>query len=571
MFNLKTNVEELSSVNQGIAKKKYEQHAPTRDVTGTNFPNGNISIKFQSSGQKWWCPKESYVRFRVALSQQDGTQLSSANDIAPAMGLCANLFQSMEFRINDKTVSRIADFVPQIDALHNRLYRSRSWLKSLGSALNTWDVDFDARKSIVTSDNVLIQDVTGANRPQSEPFTRADLGLDAAGGAGNDRNAATYTAASGNVVFSQNGGAALPADIRPLYPIGSYFEFTTIQGATATDARVKKPAKVVAHISATTIQLETGVIVADVVADGRTDFIRVDYTPIDGSDTARKVREFEVLWIPPLNIFDVDHCMPSGKYELVLTPQTSSVYQKYAIESKSADKVPNSATTAAPSAGSNFLFQVQDMYLYTSTIEGPRADDVTYLLDLTQITCNSDQFSANQTGFQQKNFDVSPSTVALSVAYQDSRSGNDTRNSSSLFKVSNTASTTDNEEQKLTRLYVQYAGQQLPQPDADPEFKSGVDRTTQRYLETQLSSGGYHDSGGAESLYEWQKRGSVYHWIWPRDGTDRSTRVTVHNEFSGDGGADTANMRLLLFSHSKQVARIAVEQGNVTSVEVEDA
>jgi len=477
----------------------------------------------------------------------------------------------MEFRINDKTVSRIADFVPQIDALHNRLYRSRSWLKSLGSALNTWDVDFDARKSIVTSDNVLIQDVTGANRPQSEPFTRVDLGLDAAGGGGADRNAVAYTSATGQVVFSQNGGAALPADIRPLYPIGSYFEFTTIQGATPTDVRVKKPAKVVAHISATTIQVETGVITADVAADGRTDWIRVDYTPIDGSDTARKVREFEVLWVPPLSIFDVDHCMPSGKYELVLTPQTSTVYQKYAIESKVADKIPNTGTTAAPSAGSNFLFQVQDMYLYTSTIEGPRADDVTYLLDLTQITCNSDQFSANQSSFQQKNFDVSPSTTALTVAYQDSRSGNDTRNSPSIFKVSNSARTSDNEEQKLSRFYIQYAGQQLPQPDADPEFKSGTDRTTQRYLETQINSGGYYDTGGAESLYEWQKRGSIHHFTWPKDGTDRSTRVTVHNEFSTDGGADTTNMRLLLFSHSKMVARVQVEQGNVISVEVEDA
>lgn len=573
IFDLKTSVEELSSANQGTSRMEYDQHPPTRDVTTTNFPNGAIHFRFQTAGQKWWCPSRSYLRLRCQLAKADGSQLDSGDNIAPNMGLCASLFQSAEFRINDKTISRISDFMPQIDALENRLTKSSSWLKSVGSNINFWDSDYKVRQSAIVGDGLLIKELTNISIAGTE-FERQDLGFDGAGGAGNDKNAVAYTAATGRVVFSANGGAALPADVRPLFPIGSYFSFIAIQGATGNDIRLKRPARVVKHINATTIQLETGVIGADVAVDGRTDWVKTLATPDSQVNVARKVAEFELIWQPPLSIFKVGHALPSGKYELVLNPQTASVYQKYAIQTlitANADSVPNTATTGAPSAGSNYIFNVQNMYFYCNTVEGPRADDITYLLDLEQTNCQSEQFGADQKGFNQKNFDVSPSTYALTVAYQDSRSGNDSRNSPSIFKVSNDARTSNNEEQKLSRFFINYAGQNLPAPDADPNFTATQDYTTQRYIESQIYNGAMFDTGGAESLDEWHKRGSYYYFSWPRDGTDRSTRVNVHNEFQGNGGADTTHLRMLLFSHSKQVARVRVQDGRVVDVQLEDA
>jgi len=120
----------------------------------------------------------------------------------------------------------------------------------------------------------------------------------------------------------------------------------------------------------------------------------------------------------------------------------------------------------------------------------------------------------------------------------------------------------------LTRFYINYAGQNLPAPDADPEFVEGKDWTAQRYTETQLYSGAYFDTGGAESIEEWQERGAYYHFKWPRDGTDRSTRVTVHQQFAT--GADMTNTRVLLFDHSRQVASVQVKAGRVVDVRVED-
>ena len=54
----------------------------------------------------------------------------------------------------------------------------------------------------------------------------------------------------------------------------------------------------------------------------------------------------------------------------------------------------------------------------------------------------------------------------------------------------------------------------------------------------------------------------------PRDGTDKSTRVQVSQQFRA--GTDVTNMRLLLFDHSKQVARIRIQDGAVVQVDLED-
>jgi hypothetical protein len=109
----------------------------------------------------------------------------------------------------------------------------------------------------------------------------------------------------------------------------------------------------------------------------------------------------------------------------------------------------------------------------------------------------------------------------------------------------------------------------LPSPDADPNFIATQDYTTQRYVESQIYSGAMFDTGGGEDIQTYHKRGAYYYFAWPRDGTDRSTRVNVHQAFQG--GTDTTHLRLLLFSHSKQVARVRVQDGRVVDVQLEDA
>jgi len=567
IFDLKTNVSELSSANEGTSRMEYEQHPPTRDVVGNNFANGAIHFTFQTSGQKWWLPSRSYTRMRFRLTRGDGTtQLLTTDDIAPNMGLMSSLFQSGEFRINDKVVSRVADFMPQVDALETRLTKSKSWIDSVGEATNWWQESQQLRQAEVSSLGTVVKDKVPIVPPETQAG-RVVMGFDAAA---IDSNNASYVAATGVITFAAGINAvALPDDVRVVYPAGTYFTYLT---GAAAGVRMKVITGVngAGAGSTTTIVVEPNWNADVAVTAGGVltlDFARIT-VPLIVGDPSRRLKDFELTWAPPLSIFKIGHALPGGKYELVLNPQTITSFQKRAIESKLGVASKTGAIPGADPALANFKLEVVDFYFYCATVEGPRADDITYLLDLEQTRCQSEKI--NNRNFAQKNFDVSPSTYALTVAYQDLRAGENTALSVSKFKsYNNVAAPTLSEELKLERFFINYAGQNLPSPDADPAFVAGTDYTTQRYAESQIYSGAYFDTGGAESIEDYHDRGAYYYFSWPRDGTDRSTRVNVHQGFAE--GTDVTNMRCLLFDHSKQVARIRVQNGRVIDIQLEDA
>lgn len=526
IFDLKTSVQELSSANEGTSKMVYEQHPPTRDCTNTNFPNGAQHIRWEASGQKWWIPSRSYLRYRLKLTKADGTTpLEVSDDVAINMGTCANLYQSAEFRINDNTVSRVSDYMPQIDALETRLSKSRAWLEGLGSSTNWWQDDFKERQAQVTSD---------ASDNGGDPVQTARSG---AGGLGYDAATNTYEVKTNLIEMKVAGGTDL---VVGAFNVGDKFKI--IGGAG--DLSEYEILAIVADTIA--LQQYTIQIGSETRGVGTGDFARVRR---EGS--SRKVSEFEVVWQPPLSIFKIGHAMPGGRYELVLNPQTVSQFELRAIESLNVDHA----------VAGGFKLSVVDMYLYVATVDGPRADNLTYLLDLEETRCQVD--SVSNGSFTQKNFDVSPSTYALTCAFQDTTAGTDTRNSASKFKVANVA----NNELLLNRLFINYAGQNRPAPDAAPDFDTNKDYTVQRYVDSQLYSGAFFDTGSGESIDEYHNRGAYYYFSWPRDGTDRSTRVNVHFGWR----TDPVSARILLFDHSKKVARIQITDGRVVDVQVEDA
>ena len=535
VFNLKTDASELKTSNAGSSRNAYDQHAPTRDVTGDNFANGGIHFKWENSGTKWWMPSKSYMRIRGSLTAPNGTTpLNVSDEIAPNMGLVSNLFQSMEFRIQDKTVSRISDFVPQVDALETRLTKSRSWLESVGASVNFWNKDFTKRQSDVTSD--------GVSNPEDVKTERLELGYSA--------DVTVAVAVTGLLTFA---GTTVPA-AADTWVAGDEIEIDS--GAVGVGLLKYRVSSVLGD---GTLQLNNQVPIA-LVAEAA-EFRRVRQT-----DDSRSIVNFELVWQPPLSIFKVNHGLPLGKYELVLNPQTSNVYQKYAVESIRTDKTPNIGTVALPTANSTYKFSIVDLYFMTAVVDGPRVSDISYLIDLESTRCQSEKVSSSS--FQQKNFDVSPSTYALTVAYQDLRAGTNTLVSSTKFKSYDTAIDAS-EELKLDRLFLNYAGQAFPSPDADPSFIIGsTDYTTQRYVESQIYSGAFYDAGGAEDIKEFHDRGAFYHWHVARDATDRSTRVQVN---SSHGTASVENMRVLCFDHSRQVARITVQDSRITDVSLEDA
>lgn len=533
VFNLKTNVSELSSANQGQSRMEYQQIAPSRDATGSSFPNGTMHFRFQNAGQKWWNPSRTYMRIRCSLTKADGTtQAGLADEVAPNMGLCANLFQSGEFRINDKVVSRIGELLPQVDALEHRLSQSRGWLNSAGKSTNMWDPDFAERQAVVASDAKQYGAIEDIRTSQLNLGTPVPTTVTVA-----------VAAATGILTFA--GAGVVNTNLN--FVIGDKIEIDHLVGDSGTVTyevtdlpTINGPTMTVSPSPGTDIGASL---------DG--------FARIRKSNKARSKKDLELIWQPPLSIFKIDHALPSGSYELVLNPQNQSAYKKYAIESLlgAGDKV----------AATDYDFSITDIYLYVNTVEASRVDNITYLLDLEQTRCQAQ--SVSTASFQQKAFDVSPSTYALTVAYQDSRAGNNSQASASKFKSYN-AALSSVEELKLNRMFVNYAGVNKPSPDADPTFDATKDHTTQRYIDTQMYSGCYFSEGGCETIEEFHDRGSYYYLPFPRDATDRSTRVNVHSSHTG---ADVDNMRVLLFDHSKQTGRVQIQDGRVVSVELEDA
>ena len=117
-----------------------------------------------------------------------------------------------------------------------------------------------------------------------------------------------------------------------------------------------------------------------------------------------KQSTFEVVWQPPCAIFDEDTPLPPGNYSIVLTPNTS--YQKASIEAKADDKGQVTVT---------------QMHLYVAQIDGatPPAD-FTYFLDLQEVDCTAQTINNKD---EQLDFNVKPSTYALSVAMQAGTAG----------------------------------------------------------------------------------------------------------------------------------------------------
>ena len=165
MFSLATSVEQLPK--KSYVNPKYTQVSPSRDATGSNFSNGQIQFKFEHSSDEWMDLSKSYIRMRIDLNDTS-LVLVDADNVAPAMNMVACMFQSMELQLNGTTISRVSDFVPQIDTLLKRTECSGSHLKSIVNDCSIMDHAINTRFSIVESDAELIDqiaksDVVGAS------------------------------------------------------------------------------------------------------------------------------------------------------------------------------------------------------------------------------------------------------------------------------------------------------------------------------------------------------------------------------------------------------------------------
>jgi hypothetical protein len=156
IFKLKDSVSELASANEGMVKYSYDQIQTSSGTgTGATFSNGQLRFKWEHASNKWWFPSKSYLQMRIKLTKNDGvTTLDLADKLGPNMDICASLFQQAEFQIGGKTVSKVGEYLPQVDALKKRLTKSKVWLDGIGKSTMFMQPSGTERKNEVVTDPV---------------------------------------------------------------------------------------------------------------------------------------------------------------------------------------------------------------------------------------------------------------------------------------------------------------------------------------------------------------------------------------------------------------------------------
>lgn len=581
IFDLKTKNSELSSANQGLSNYKYQEVQSLRSIVGNKFPDGEIVYRWTYGSSKYWLPNKSYLKIRISITNPDGSRLPRNKNIAWGMNTAPLLFQSSSYKIADQTVCSITQNLPQIDSLKNRMYKSKSWLSSIGNSNNNWDHSYRNREEGMYS--------SGGNEINGglNPFLTW-VQVAAPGGLSSVGLISTDTVEI--VLNSTNGGngtyllsladTASPASGHKWSNLGLKVGDVIIYTLPVTTLSVENIVKSSGIITGITDLTLTFVSSSNVIpltsSTIGTNRINISFSRHDFYDenNSTNSQEIELIWYPTLAIFDsVKHAIPCAatKHEFTLTPYPESVYQKNIIESRGSDKN-NIVSTDSDIVNDidNYKIEIKDMRFYILTCDSNRIEDTfKFMLDLNEIQCQSTPITSTQ---QQQSLDVIPSTNGISMAFQDSGCLTNTLYPMSKFKIR------DNLELKLKRYYIRYEGQ-VPQPDYEGELVLIGDGNTSSndigyrdllkdsYNRTMVYNGQIFMEN-PPTIEEYRSKGFYVYHPFPKTASSKNTRVYVQVNFSTltDSTGTQTEPFLLLFSHYKKAVVLDVRNGRIVSV-----
>ena len=583
VFDIPRKPQHLRSENEGAANAHYRQITATKDVTGQSFFQGAQQFRFETSGNTWFIPSMSYFRIRCQLLQTRRANerphpVLSGQDIAPNMGLAANLFKSVEVRLNGHTLERITERLPQIDALKTRMRNTGSWLDQVGKTTNFWEPDFYKRREQVSIDGYLPS-------PSSEPvygpwLTQVQAGFDIQHRVRYDRNTQVveFDGADNvqHVLNIQHGPNALRMGDR-LRHGELVLKILQIQDPThalveCVRAGPNGNVDVQEDVEAKEEEEEEEEEEEDVVHRGVNGWF-VQKLSSANNNTARGQSDFEIIWRPPLGFFDVEHAIPpGGEWMIEFNPENALDASKNVVESLLEDL----PLALVGGERNSFNFAVGEFFFYAYTLESDRFDHGDWFLDLQHTRCQLQNIPNNAMSLTQKTFDVPGKTSALTLAFQDQGPTSDTRYSQSKFKIRPALydferhSTVEGQDLMLERFFIQYGNEQKPVPDFDgmytkslaDSFQRTKNHLVHRYVDSLMQANLFHTDGGAESFDDWIRRGPYYHFRWPKDAMETSTRVTGNFKF-GAAFAEGLEHQVMLFSQWRTAYKITHRNGRI--------
>lgn len=501
---------------------QFSEVQALRDISGDNFNRGQIRYKWGNHGSYYcWNPSKSFMKIRLSITDGAGTSLLADSGIAPNMFLCDNLWQRMCLRVNGVEVSEINDYVSQVASLQKRMF-TKSLLDS--SLLNEF-----SEPSILERGARLVPG--GINLNLEYWISKFPDVL----------NTVAWTSQTTGIVTFTDGGVAFGNFVpTSLYKVGDIFSVSVgniVRSGTIT--------KIIDNLNMlVTGNQHAANLGATTITNSLMSVLRPTNKNYFSSLVQTSAREIECIYKIPLGFFNLDKMLPSGSYELILTPQPGTDFQRHCIESFVSKDV---------GAGNDFQVNIVNCLLYicNGEVEKPLNS-----MDLVYNSCRLQAQVLNTNSSIQKDFVVNPRSHALTLTFQDQAAGTDTSYSRTKFKIRNDVDLT------LLRFYIRYAGVELPNPYPSMSFNTTVTQyLTQRYAESLLYAQRYYQRGGIETFGEWLERGPYYHFTYKPNGQDR---VTISSQFSDFGGIPNPNM--LLFDHWRVFCSLSVSNGIIESV-----
>lgn len=536
--------------------KTFREVQPERGIHG-NFASGQINYRWKTEDNTAWVPAQSYIKIKMNILGPAGVRPTTIHDFALNMMACDNLFQQIELRVNGVKVSEWNDYVAQCAALKCRLNCDVNKRQSLLSTVNYTKIDMIDRQSQMCADGYNSKDTVIRRGAAYAPHANSGRTLDFLDLV--TPNQVQFVIADQTIRFTANGGARIP-DMSKYFSIGDYLYLN--DGAEAStqvvgfSSLVSQNDTIVTAAGAVTNNLGPVNLVAQV---------RIHYGYYIDRRYSGTVQnnQIELIWRPPLGFFDIASEV-SGDFKLELTPHAEGVWQKYAVESL-IDSI----------EAANFSIEITEMNLYkwTHIHPSPINDQQTFVY--TDIRCSTQNLTTKS--LTSNIFNVHPNNHSLTLAFQDSSAGDDTRYSRSKFKIVN------DQELQIKKFYIQMDGITLPDPPDSLELDpaGGINDLYQRYVENFHYSGAYNSGMTKyETMEEWKRAGVYFHFKWGA-GYKKSGTVAVYTNFDqrnivnqvpkldwlGETNALLRNPNILLFDHYYNTISMKVKDGELISIE----
>jgi hypothetical protein len=584
----------------------FEQVQCERDISDANFTKGQQNFMFETEGIKSWNPYRSYFRARVQLTKGDETQLDSRQLIALNMFAMDNCYQQMCVKCCGKELSSIQDYVPQIGNLTRRMKNSHQMLKSMKQlVLSEPDIeqrinDMSAQgndysnpwQEKIRPGDVGTVALTGPTTAPLVASTITVLGLRAdktaaAGDLQQNHGRFTFTANAlgggnqiqlGDTIRITEPGGAYSVDATYVQAVDAQNGFFTFQvgdnaefggGTNWVVVNSETTRRTVVGVGTTftndfvagdVIEIEdVKYQVGDVPGDLALSILELPLATVAATANWSRIRtketrratNIELIWKPPMGIFDVDDYI-CGKWKIELTPVVASSLENYVVETVNNIQPGDTAIT--------YKFKVVDLmfYAYTGYDYGKKASNKS--MPLSFIDCRAQSQNLTTTSLTDKTFVVNPSCEALTLFYQsENASSGDTSVSRSKLKIEN------DEELNLTRFYIKYGGYIRPSPIPDPSLTGTTDYISQNFYEQLMYSGQKLLNSDIEPLETWKKRGMFFHYRFPKR-KEKTERAYVSSQFS----ALTGRPQVFIVDHFRRNHKINIVDGYVKGVTVDE-